>query len=121
MQGFTDHNTKSRNGKIISSSSHIYILTNLPRTLFRAVLAHELLHVYLFQNDLDLRSDIREGFCNLGSELVYENDRSEFAKFRLANMKASLDPDYGVGYRKMSTLLYKKGWYQLLETLAIIE
>lgn len=120
MRGFTDHNMSTRNGVVISRDSHIYILSNLPRTMFRAVLAHELLHVYLFERDLDLRSDIREGFCNLGSALVYQDVQSEFARYQLENMQESPDPDYGAGYRKMSGLLYQKGWQLLLRDLAKI-
>ncbi len=117
VHGFTDHSMQTRNGRVVSRESHIYILSHLPLTMFRAVLAHELLHVYLFEHDLDLRSDIREGFCNLGSEMVYEYSRSEYARFQLRNMQESQDPDYGIGYRKMSRELDKKGWRYLLETL----
>ena len=79
MHGFTEHNIQTRNGRVVSKDSHIYILSHLPLTMFRAVLAHELLHVYLFGRDLELRPEIAEGFCNLGSELVYKNTRSEYA------------------------------------------
>ncbi|MCF7903681.1 MAG: protein DA1 [Candidatus Marinimicrobia bacterium] len=117
MKGFTDHNMNSRNGVVVSKESHIYILSDLPQTMFRAVLAHELLHVYLFDRSLDLRSDIREGFCNLGSELVYRESASRFAKYQLVNMVESPDPDYGAGYRKMSDLLARRGWKLLLSEL----
>ena len=117
MHGFTEHNIQTRNGRVVRKDSHIYILSHLPLIMFRAVLAHELLHVYLFGRDLELRSDISEGFCNLGSALVYKDSRSEYAKFRLLNMEKSQDPDYGYGYRKMSKSLDKWGWDYLLETL----
>jgi len=117
MHGFTENNIQTLGGKVISKDSHIYILSHLPLTMFRAVLAHELLHVYLFGRDLELRSDIREGFCNLGSELVYKDNHSDYARFRLLNMEMSEDPDYGYGYRKMSKLLDKRGWRYLLATL----
>ncbi|MBC8377132.1 MAG: protein DA1 [FCB group bacterium] len=117
MHGFTDHNTQTRNGRVVSKDSHIYILSHLPLTMFRAILAHELMHVYLFERDLDLRADIREGFCNLGAASVYKDTPSEYAKFRLLNMDKSQDPDYGYGYRKMSQLLERRGWRYLLETL----
>jgi hypothetical protein len=120
MHGFTEHNIQTRNGKVVRKDSHIYILSHLPLTMFRAVLAHELLHVYLFGRDLELRSDISEGFCNLGSELVYKDTGSEYAKFRLRNMEMSQDPAYGYGYRRMSKLLDKWGWNYLLETLNTI-
>jgi len=121
MHGFTDQSMQTRNGQVISKESHIYILSHLPLIMFRAVLAHELLHVYLFEKDLDLKSEIREGFCNLGSEMVYKNSSSEFAKFRQRNMLDNQDPDYGYGYRKMSKQLDQKGWRYLLETLGSIK
>ena len=117
MHGFTDHSMQTRNGRVISKDSHIYILSHLPLLMFKAVLAHELLHVYLFENDLDLRPDIREGFCNLGSAMVYQKSNSEYARFQLRNMAESQDPNYGVGYRKLSKELDRKGWSYLLETL----
>ena len=121
MNGFTQQNIQTRGGKVISKSSHIYLLDNLPLTMFKAVLAHELMHVYLFGRDLDLRSDICEGFCNLGSELVYKDIPSEYARFRLQNMQDDQDPDYGYGYRKMSRLLEQRGWRYLLATLDQID
>ena len=121
LHGFTDMNIKTIDGRIVSRKSHIYILSHLPLLMFKAVLAHELMHVYLFENGLDLRSDVREGFCNLGSELVYKDSNSQYAKFRLANMMESKHPDYGIGYQKMSKLLEKRGWRYLLETLGEID
>ncbi len=121
MHGFTEHNIQTRNGRVISKDSHIYILSYLPLTMFKAVLAHELMHVYLFERGLDLRSDIREGFCNLGAAMVYKDIPSEYAKFRLLTMEKSQDPDYGYGYRKMSKLLHQRGWSYLLETLDEID
>lgn len=117
MHGFTENNIQTRNGQVYSKDSHIYILSHLPLSMFRAVLAHELLHVYLFGRDLELKSDIREGFCNLGSELIYKNTSSEYARFRLLNMEKSQDPNYGYGYRKMSRLLDQRGWRYLLDSL----
>jgi len=117
MNGFTQHHIQTQNGTILSRESHIYILDHLPLTMFKAVLAHELLHVYLFERDLSLPSHIGEGFCNLGSALVYQDIPSDYAKFRLENMHASQDPDYGIGYRNMDALLQQRGWRYLLATL----
>ena len=117
MRAFTDQRSEQINGQIVSRKSHIYVLTHLPLTVFKAILAHELLHVYLFEHDLDLPSDVREGFCNLGSELVYEYENTPLADFHLQNMKKNRHPDYGAGYRKMSEQLNQKGWVQLLDDL----
>lgn len=117
MQGFTDLNIQTRNGEVISRSYHIYILTGLPTTMFRAVLAHEMLHVYLGERDLNPPSDVSEGFCNLGSAMIYKLSDSEFAQFQLSNMDASKDPVYGYGYRKMAARLDKLGWRDLLQSI----
>ena len=54
IQGYTNYEVSTLAGKVIDQDYHIYILSNLHREIFNAVLAHELLHVYLFQNQLDL-------------------------------------------------------------------
>lgn len=117
MRAFTDHRSQTLNGEVITRDSHIYVLSHLPLVVFKAILAHELLHVYLFEHDLELAPDVREGFCNLGSELIYELDGSDLAEFHLRNMQKSQDPDYGVGYRRMSGILNRVGWVRLLEEL----
>ena len=73
--------------------------------------------MYLFQNQLDLASDVREGFCNLGSNIVYEHYESNLSKYRIKSMEESLDPDYGIGYKKMKSLLDQIGWKRLLRKL----
>lgn len=115
--GFSDLRGTTLNGRTIQKEAHIYILKDLPLVMFKATLAHELLHVYLFQKDIVLRSDIREGFCNLGSELIYQRDGSELSRYRLHNMQEDPDPDYGAGYRKLSAQIQKYGWSHVLQNL----
>ena len=117
IQGYTNYEESTLGGKIIEQKYHIYLLSNLHNEIFKAVLAHELLHVYLFQNKLDLRSDIREGFCNLGSNLVYQHYGSKLSKYRMKMMNESTDPDYGTGYKKMKIKLDNIGWKKLLKKL----
>ena len=118
IQGYTNYVATTVSGKIIKEEYHIYVLSNLHRIIFNAVLAHELLHVYLFQNQLtDLDSDVREGFCNLGSNLIYEHYNTELSKYQILNMNESEDPDYGLGYRRMKKLLDIEGWKRLLSRL----
>ena len=117
IQGYTNYEESILANKIIDQDYHIYILSNLHEEIFNAVLAHELLHVYLFQNQIDLKSDIREGFCNLGSNLIYENYSSKLSDYRLKNMNENSDPDYGIGFRKMKSMLDKIGWKRLLKKL----
>ena len=72
--------------KIIRRDYKIYILSNLHQTEFKSVLAHEFLHVYLFENNYQLSPEIREGFCNLGSELIYENENSKYSMLKIEHV-----------------------------------
>ena len=118
IQGYTNYEASTLGDKIISEDYHIYILSNLERIIFNAVLAHELLHVYLFKNGIsDLNSDVREGFCNLGSNLVYDHYRTNLAKYRIFSMNQNQDPDYGLGFIKLKSLLDELGWEKLLKDL----
>jgi hypothetical protein len=117
IRGYTHYNVNTLAGRKIKEEFHIYVLSNLHELAFKAVLAHEYLHVYLFQNDYDLKSDLREGFCNLGSQLMLMKDNSVLSKYLLDSMYKSDDPDYGKGFIKMNSLLEKKGWDALLKYL----
>ena len=96
----------------MGESFEIYILSHLHKIVFEAVLAHELMHVYLFKNNIKLSSQKREGFGNLGSRLVYEDYNDQFSNIKLDLMK-NKDPDYGKGYIIMSKILKQNGWHNL--------
>jgi DNA-directed RNA polymerase subunit N (RpoN/RPB10) len=117
VRGYTHYNVNTLAGKKIKEEFHIYVLSNLHELAFKAVLAHEYLHVYLFQNDYDLESDLREGFCNLGSQLMLTKDNSVLSNYLLDSMYESDDPDYGKGFIKMNSMLERKGWNKLLNDL----
>ena len=96
---------------------HILILSGLPRIEFQAVLAHELLHIWLHQNQIRLSPEAEEGFCNLGRYLIYENDQTQFSIIHLRAMEKDPDPIYGKEYRKMKVHLKQKGWNNLISYL----
>ena len=117
LKGFTKFSyIKSPSGNF-SSKYKIYILDRLPTIEFEAVLAHEYLHVWLYNNNSDLPPAQREGFCNLASAYIYEQNGSKFSEIHLDSMDADSDPNYGDGYRKMKIHLEKKGWKSLLQTV----
>ena len=99
----------------------IYILSGLPKIEFEAVLAHELLHIWLSENEQQLMSEKIEGFCNLGSSIIYENDGTHFSKIHLQSMKNDSHPIYGDGYRYMKSQLEMLGWKKLIEQLHSIK
>ena len=121
MKGFTYYNKTMLKEMKIREETHIYILSNMHSVAFKAVLAHELLHVYLFLNNYKLRSDIREGFCNLGSQLIFTTTNTNLSNYFLKSMYQNKDPDYGIGFLKMNKVLEKQGWKRLLEQLKNIK
>ncbi|PKL79431.1 MAG: hypothetical protein CVV27_01905, partial [Candidatus Melainabacteria bacterium HGW-Melainabacteria-1] len=103
--GYTKTIEKRHNGELIREHS-IYVLFGLPRLAFMGVLAHELLHVWLNDRGLQPGSEqVVEGFCNLGTALIYQNDASPLAQVLLQRMADDPDPVYGQGYRLMRTRL----------------
>ena len=126
----------------------IVLLRSLPELQFRGVLAHELLHVWLNEAGLSPAHapQLVEGFCNLGSWLIYKREaarhearpqalqrhsplarhphtRKEQTNAALANVllqQLQQDPDvvYGDGYRTMRQILQQQGWHGVLTKLA---
>ena len=99
------------------NSFQIFILFGLPRIEFEAVLAHELLHVWLHENKIILSLTSTEGFCNLGSYLIYNNDNTHFSTIHLQAMDSSDDLTYGEEYRNMKAQLKKIGWKELISSI----
>ena len=58
-----------------------------------------------------------EGFCNLGSSLIYENDSTQFSRIYLQAMESESDPIYGAGFRSMKSKLDELGWNKLLKNM----
>ena len=118
LQGYTKYNYQTIGRKKINENFTIYILSNLHRLNFRAVLAHEILHVYLFNNDISLKKSLIEGFCNLGSKFVYNSaPESKISELKLESMFINNHPEYGRGFRIMDAELERKGWAVLLKNL----
>ena len=102
-------------GKTEVSFSHVvYVLFGLPKSELRSVLSHEMMHVWLNEREVEAPSDVIEGFCNLGSDQVLQQDPSRLAWILIDNMKTNSSPVYGGGYRKMIAHLNKIGWPRMI-------
>jgi len=112
--GYTKTLEKRENGQLAYREHSIFILYGLPRLLFYGVLAHEMLHVWLNQRGLHQRSQAEvEGFCNLGTALIYQNEGSPLAQVLLQRLAEDPSPVYGVGYRSMQQKCQHMGWEAL--------
>jgi len=115
--GAAQTTTAKQGDTIVSMEHRICILHSLQKLVFGGVLAHEMLHTWLNQNRIPLGARETEGFCNLGSYLVYNKDRSPLAAILLEQMESDKDPVYGAGYRQMKGELDRWGWPGLLRRL----
>ena len=121
LKGFTKTNLLNKNESPLTRTYQIFLLNGLPKIEFEAVMAHELLHVWIYENELKLSSFVSEGFCNLGSELIYNNDPTKFSQIHLKALAENNHLNYGDGYLFMKKTLEKEGWNNLLKNLADIE
>lgn len=82
-----------------SQSHKVYLLDHLHRINAAGVLAHELLHVWQNERHITLPPQLCEGFCNLGSYIVYQMIGNEMSQVLVRYLKDSPDPIYGDGFR----------------------
>ena len=114
-KGFTRTSKTSVGSFTLYSSHEIFILYGLPELEFKGVLAHELIHAWLNARKITLSRKETEGFCNIGSMLVYRHHDTPLAAALLDNMQNDPDPIYGDGYRSMLKRLEQNGLPDLIE------
>lgn len=95
------------------STSEIFILNGLPKIEFESVLAHEVLHFWVYYNGVEDGESV-EGFCNIGSSLVLNYYSSRAASHLADHLKgmANNNPDYyyGVKFIEQKKKLQALGW-----------
>lgn len=112
--GFANTKKTTQNDEIINIEHTIYILHSLQRIQFLGVLAHEMIHTWLNQNLIELPKEETEGFCNLGSYLVYKNRQDDISGYLMKQLEENKDAIYGDGYRKMKKELETIDWEKLI-------
>lgn len=107
--------TKTTNG---NNDYTIYILSGLHQVVFMSVFAHELMHVYQHENDIELSDIENEGLCELVCYFVLDASRTKIGKAIMKRMEESEDPIYGDGFRLMYNRLEKVGnWKAFIKGL----
>ncbi|MCR5818440.1 MAG: protein DA1 [Prevotella sp.] len=84
---------------IFSKSYEVNMLNHMHRIVFGGVLAHELLHVWQYERNIYLRSELTEGFCNLGSWIVYKHMATPVSQAMMTILERDPTPVYGDGFR----------------------
>ena len=106
-------------GLFSSKCSHaIYMLDYLPKVQFAGVLGHEMLHAWQNEKGISLSPPLTEGFCNVGSYVVYQAIGNELAKYYVRRLEENTDPVYGDGFRRVVSVFKNRG--DLLKTVEYI-
>lgn len=100
---------------------NVYMLDGLHKVIFGGVLAHELLHVWQNEHHIRLPKAYCEGFCNLGSYLLYRSIENEMTDVLVKNMMNDPDEIYGEGFRKVKAMFDGEGRGDLLRTMEILK
>ena len=111
-----DVNTRGL-ARAVGNEYTIFIYRELSRVAFAQVLAHEMLHVYQYINDIHPLKAKCEGFCNLGSYVVLSSINNLEAKAAMKNLKNNHDPIYGDGFRLMLSAYESGGWHAALRLI----
>ena len=100
QQGLTK-SSKSMSILGTKCSHTIYMQDNLPRIRFAGVLAHEMLHVWMNEKGITLQPMLTEGFCNVGSYIVFKAIDNDLSLHMIKLLEQDRDPVYGDGFRKV--------------------
>lgn len=102
-----------------STQQHtIYVFDNLPKVQFAGILAHEMLHAWQNERRISLPAHLCEGFCNVGSYVVYQAIGNDLALHFIKRLEQDPNPVYGEGFRKVAAVYRRKG--NLTETMNVL-
>jgi len=105
-------------GLFTSRKFGIKILYGLPRAELHGVLAHEMMHVWLFTHAPQPQApQLCEGSCQYAAYLVLKNDKSEDGRYFLDYLEKQDDEIYGDGFRNVRDYVDNIGlsaWLQYL-------
>ena len=111
---FKDEEMERRFGKDVMGNANTLHQINSRRQLtaseFAEVMAHELLHCWMFERGIYPPLDLCEGFCELGAYLFLNHINRPNALFRAQCIMQNPDPIYGDGFRTVNNAYLVGGW-----------
>jgi len=119
VMGYTELKERSSFlGLVRDSKLKVYVLSGMPRDLLLGVLAHEMMHVWLFTNaPREMQEMLCEGSCEYASYLVLKDRRGAYARYYLNEQANDSDLIYGHGFREVSDYVRAVGIMRWLEYL----
>ncbi len=115
--GFTDYRSIQSDG-VSATSFDISLLDGMPELEMAFTIAHELMHVWLFQHDVSIRDDAWvEGSCNYAAYLLMQDTPTREAAFLGERLQNDPDETYGNGFRRVRAFVDEnrvEGWIAAL-------
>ncbi len=111
LRGFTDYREDFRIfGHSRNRSMHMYLLYGMPRMEIISTIAHELAHVWQFNNGRFKNERAwAEGSCNYAAYLVLGRYPGRESSFFRMSLTRDGDDAYGEGFRRVKTLAEAEG------------
>lgn len=120
--GLTKYVEQTIDDVCIIRDFEIFVLSGMPRIVFTEVIAHELMHVWLYTNaPRGLSLTLSEGSCNYASFIILNQSYGAMAEYELENLQVNPDPVYGEGFRRVKRMVSDKGitfWLEYLKAHA---
>ncbi len=119
-RGFVDYEVaRTMAGDVTHRITRMYLLYGMPSTEMIGTIAHELTHVWLFQQEeKDREKALVEGSCNYAAYLILDKMGTDQAKFIIDNMENNPDTSYGEGFRRIKRYVEAnglEGWRRLMK------
>ena len=117
-RGFAKYIYYKRGDEITSMEFSVYILKGMPEKDFEAAAAHELMHVWQYENAQEnLEPLLAEGSAEYISYMHMKKQYDDYSKFTVYRITNNRDPVYGEGFRKIKRIVEQKGLAFILNHL----
>lgn len=104
--------------KVTTAVDDVAIVRGLPATLFQAVTAHELGHVWLIDHGITgLPRWGEEGLCEVLAHRLLEQTGTPESHYHALNIEQNNDAVYGEGFRRARSLVDARGFHRFIESL----
>lgn len=96
----------------------VHMKAGLTKLGFAEVLAHEIMHTWINQNNISFTNKAdEEGLCNYASYIVLSSVGNSYAKSLINAMMQNPDPIYGEGFRNVKDKIETVGFDKYLMSL----
>lgn len=120
VRGITERSSwvNRATGQQMSRQVSFLMMVGMPPEEFQAVMAHEMMHAWIFlDKQPDHSSSLEEGSCNLAAYYILQELANPAADRVKAQMYRALDPVYGEGLRRAIRVVQARQFPALVDIL----